>query len=59
MTRSPISVIPLPILKIGHSIECISIVVIIVAKCASMLADYILFEGEQLDPNEISFQGGV
>ena len=38
MTGSPISVIPLPILKIGHSIEFLSIIVIIVAKCASMLA---------------------
>ena len=40
MTGSPISAIPLPTLKIGQSIEFISIVVIIVAECASMLADY-------------------
>ena len=59
MIGSPISATSLPILKISHSIEFISIDVIIVAKCASMLADYPLFEGEQLDPNEISFQWGI
>jgi hypothetical protein len=59
MTGSPISVISLPTLRIGHSIEFISIVVLIVAKCASMLADYPFFKGEQLDANELSFQGGV
>jgi hypothetical protein len=59
MTGSPISAIPLPTLKIGHSIEFISIVVIIVATCASMLADYPFSKGEQLELKEISFQGGV
>ena len=59
MTESPISAIILPTLKIGHLIEFISIVVIIVVKCTSMLAYYPLFEGEQLDLTEISFQGGV
>ena len=37
MTGSPISATSLPTLKIGHWIEFISIDVIIVAKCASML----------------------
>jgi len=56
MTESPISATSLPILKIGHSIEFISIVVIIVVKCASMLdvthvskgnkSFWHLFEGE-------------
>ena len=58
MTGSPISATSLPILKIGHSIGFISIVVIIVAKCASMLdvihvskenkSFWHLFEGEHL-----------
>ncbi|KAJ9536688.1 hypothetical protein OSB04_un000161 [Centaurea solstitialis] len=47
MTGSPISATPLPTLKIGHTI--LRVVVSIVAKCASMLADYPLFEGEQLE----------
>ena len=56
MTGSPISATSLSILKIGHSIEFNSIVVIIVAKCASMLdvihmskgnkSFWHLFEGE-------------
>jgi len=57
MTGSPISATSLPLLKIGHSIGFISIVVIIVAKCASMLdvihvsrenkSFWHLFEGER------------
>ena len=56
MTGSPISATSLSILKIGHSIKFISIVVIIVAKCGSMLdvihmskgikSFWHLFEGE-------------
>ena len=56
MTGSPISATSLPILKIGHLIRFISIVLIIVAKCASILvvihvsrgnkSFWHLFEGE-------------
>ena len=59
MTRSPIRDSSLPTLKIGHSIESILIEVIIVAKCASMLADFPFFKGVQLDANELPFQGGI
>ena len=58
MTGSPISATLFPTLNIGHSIEFISIDVIIVAKCASML-EVTRFRGEQLDLNEIFLRGGV
>ena len=59
MTGSPINANSLSTLKIGNTIEFISTVVIIVDKCASMLVDYPLFEGDQLNPTGISFQGEI
>ena len=50
MTGSPINATSLATLKIGYSVEFISIDVIIVAKCASMLYVAHFLRGRLLDP---------